>query len=328
MTAIACGECRTEVPAGARNCPACAAPVLANFMPDPRLAAARARRASEHTGRNILIGIVIVLGCLALLARCASFFGEVSQRADARKEAGALADTSRELLLAEKRRLDDADNGGAPAQTQALPANPAPATIAPATNAAELLRGMNRIVRELHARNLRDQIRLQAEVAALQLETVLSPQNLTDARGIADGQAAMRRYLGLVEAAYTATRADRIELDRRIYTLAGDTALSARFIQGYEQSKSQRVALENAQVANQRRVVAATQALLGFAHSRLGRISLDRGELLFRSQSDLDTYQRLLADFDREAALEQDIANRQRKMIDEALVNAEQLKAL
>jgi hypothetical protein len=303
--------------------------MLANFMPDPRRAAARARDSGDHTWRNVAISAVIVLGCLTLLGRCGSLLNDLNQRAGVRQEANALAETGREVLLAEKARLDDIEAGRTPVSSKPPPADAiGSATPAPATNAAELLRGMNRIVRDMGERNAHARAQLQAEIGTLKLYTVLTPQNLVSAQGIASGQATMRRYLTLVEASSALSRANTDELDRRVHALAGGSAMNAQFLQGYEQSKGRSVALETELIANQRRSVAAIQALLAFAHSRLGRISLDGGELLFRSQSDLDTYQRLLADFDREAAQEQDINRRQRKIIDEALVSADKLKAM
>ncbi|KRD32039.1 hypothetical protein ASE35_13875 [Lysobacter sp. Root916] len=329
MTVNACENCKTETAAGARNCPACGAPMLANFMPDPRRAAARARNSGDHTWRNVAISAVIVLGCLTLLGRCSSLLSEIDRRADVRQEADALAKTGRELLLAEKARLDDIEAGRTRVGSQPQPAaNSDTALPAPATNTAELLRGMNRIVSDMGQRSAHTRAQLQAEVATLKLDAVLAPQNLVDARGIASGQSTMRRYLTLVEASNAIARADTAELDRRVYALAGGVARNAQFIAGYEQSKRQRVTLDNEQIANQRRAVAATQALLAFAHARLGRISLDGKELLFRSQSDLDTYRRLLADFDREAAQEEEISRRQRKMIDDALASTDKLKAM
>ncbi|MEH6419407.1 hypothetical protein [Pseudomonas sp. CGJS7] len=318
MSNAVCDQCQSEIGAGARTCARCGAPAFANFMPDPR------RTSRRQAPSNAFVTWAAIGGALAIMAVLVGigiFFG-MQQRAASNREANALADTSRELLMQQQQRIKNGGAGRAPDG----PAPGASTELAPARSEAELLRGLNVILREVGHKSQYRQAQIEAQMNALKIETVLEPKSLVSAGAIRNGRDIAARYTALLEQSVTASRESNDELTRRVRALASGLPAGKRQLGLFESSTAKRLALESSLIANQRRMMALIGQMLDLAQSGLGRIQLQDGSLAFQNQNDLDRYNQLADQIQATAADETRITREQQAMLRQAMTQVDRLK--
>ncbi|MGO1072510.1 hypothetical protein [Lysobacter sp. CA199] len=320
MSNVICTQCQSEVAAGARTCAACGAPVFANFAPDPRRTAQRQGRSNGTVAWAAIGG---ALAIVAVVVGIGIFFG-FQQRMAAVREAGALADTGRELLMQQQQRIK---NGG----STRGPSGPAPGAateLAPARSEAEMLRGLNVILREVGQKSHYRQAQLESQMNALKIETVLEPHNLIGAAAIGTGRDTAARYTALLDRSAAVSLESNDELVRRVRSLTSELPAGKRALTQFESNTEQRMGLEKRLIANQRQMMGLVGQMLDFAESRLGRIQLEQDSLVFRSQNDLEAYNRLVTQIQSAAAEETRITQQQQAMLQQAMTKVDQLKRL
>jgi len=298
MASNLCGNCKRTLD-GARTCPNCgwAWP------------AARPRTARSNT-----TVLVFAIGAAVLVAGAPFFYGVYQgfrEHRDAERERLEVLAEERNQLRREH-RLEKRD-----AETAASAPVHARSETRAATNGAELLRGLDAIERE--EAMLAEQARspLYAEFDELQLDGFLGPQQLADARSVADGRTRARRYRELV-GGLTRIREKKYDaIERRLRILAGDMSTGQVMLRRFETSRREIGAIES-QVDDNRQVMAdAYEAIFDFAASRQGRMTIENGELTFYEQADTDAYLHSLAILKGAKNLERALAQRLRTKIAE-----------
>lgn len=225
---------------------------------------------------------------------------------DLKRNAGAsLADQEASALHEELKRAA----AGALTQYRAEPVESRLDARIAATTELEAIKAVRRIFNEAHGEQARLAQTLAAEEAKLDFASVLAPENLVSAQGIAQGRATL--------VAYEQIHWRRVE-GARIYSQYMDTYMTAEVPRSqfadmwerYEAGKRVRDPLIQNIFDNQLSIMRSATAILDFMEPLVGVAQLGGGQVMFDSQSDVDTYNALLADLNRHAQQESVLTQR------------------
>ncbi|MCI0722422.1 MAG: hypothetical protein L0338_26155, partial [Acidobacteria bacterium] len=255
----------------------------------------------------ILVGTIVCAGFLFFVLVNLNSKNSKQVEFDAVKK--ELAQTAREL--AEKNLADTiaASKSAQPVQPKAADPLPvdsgrtAPAS-RPALSPSEALRGLNGLLKEVHARTLKEQASIATDVANLNLETVLLPQTLSTNAGIEENRRIIRQYTLLLDKSMKISRDAISEMDRGVAALMDGQPRETEFMVGYAKGKKRRADLEAKMYANQKAIIATLSKINEFMSQRLGRVTVRDDQLLFQSQEEVDTYNSLIEQIERQAQLE------------------------
>lgn len=256
MSTTVCTACKAEIIAGARACPNCGEPALAQLEFGARRNAGRDKRDDGSW-----LPIAGIAGVLLVAIGVGAYLWYSSKHDE------PVARVS-------------ANGTGAPVVGQARSQD-------------ELQRGIQQIFIEVLQKGDREQSALESQIDALKLDQVLTSSKLTSAKGIGESREALRRYGELVEQAREAAEATKTEINRRVRVLCGDSALASGFLRDYENIRGRLDVNERNAYDNYRRTIGTVNAILDFAQSRSGRMVYRDGTLLFNSAADLQAFDRL-----------------------------------
>lgn len=243
------------------------------------------RRAAAQRGQGqvwLVWGVVAAVLAVAALIGIGAFIG-VKRYQENQQELQALRDTGNQLIE-QQRQLAQ---GKAP--TGAI-APPRAGQTVPARNETEMLRGFNAILREVGGRSHQVQGQIAAEVQALKLEQVLTPERLASAEGRRESLEKVRRYRELVERSSAEGEQARAEMRRRLDILISRLPNRERMQKRFEGAAFRRSDLEQKMIDNQREVADLIAQAVGLIEQARKRVQLQDGQLAFTSQRDLDRY--------------------------------------
>ncbi len=284
------------------------------------------RRSLESKATLALTGALIWAGLLVLV-----FFHLNNKRVEAtKKEIRELAQTSRSAIQAEKaiaegripRSPDDLQQEK---QTTTPPENLRSPT-APASSVPEALRKINEMAKELSQRSITNQTRIASELKTLGLETMFLPETLTSLVGIEQNRKKIRDYRELADRSITQARASVTEAEQRLRGIVAGLPHEAEFLSGFAKAKQTRADLLNQMHANHVAAITAITDLNEFMASRLGRVRIEQGRILFQTQEDVDRYNSYLAEIKKRVKIESDLEKRYLDLLQKALMDMDKME--
>jgi hypothetical protein len=160
----------------------------------------------------------------------------------------------------------------------------------------------------------------EADVAQIGLETMLDPSRLVAGAGIEESRQKVQRFEALLDQ-YLKACSDMNDNYHREVSAIQETApnrdaIVAQFEQGIARTYDFNIRLGE----NQRTLIDLFRRVLTLAESRLGRIALRDGKLVFADDADLATYralvEQIVAETKREDELNKEQAARRQRAVE------------
>ncbi|RZI44506.1 DUF2059 domain-containing protein [Herbaspirillum sp. HC18] len=146
-----------------------------------------------------------------------------------------------------------------------------------------------------------------ADVAKLELATVLLPANLVSKDGIEAGRQRLSQFEDRLEAQLSAVTREQDSLHASLKAIDGPPLLREKVMEGFEKGLSSTYNWYIRFGENQRMLLDVFRRILSLADSRLGKISVDGQNLIFNDSADLAIYRSLRAQLATEAQHEQQL---------------------
>ncbi|MGO1072514.1 hypothetical protein [Lysobacter sp. CA199] len=220
----------------------------------------------------------------------------------------------RELLLREQQRLNVPD-----AKSLAAPPSTATTRLSPARDGKELLSGIGVIGEEVGRKSRYRQAQAQAQIAALHLEDQLLPENLLGAEGLSAVRAGNRRHAELLNYSASVAQASRAEFEQRLRALVGENPEGRQVMDDFASNTARGRQEDIALLKNHRASIAKIEQVLDLAQSRLGRVGLNDGVLIFEDPKDAERFNRLILEVKALAEQRTQIHQQRQARMDAAL---------
>ncbi len=173
------------------------------------------------------------------------------------------------------------------------------------------------IIADAAKRSQESRGRFQSEMQQLAVETILAPQNLVSAAGIAQGKMKVARFHELLDQLLRTTEEILVDTRNRAAALDLPDKMKADFVKGLENGLVSAIDETIRFGEIERNLAELFQRTLEFSEARLGKTSYRDSTLVFHEQADVDTYNALVvqlkAEGEKEEALMKESLERRKK---------------